>query len=371
VRAGAWAYDRYNLKNRYMKLFFNDARTFGLYPVAALESGYGITAGARLVHRDLFGKHERFRLSAAAGGRFREAAAVELNSGQRFGDAVSFAVEAEGERRPGDRFFGLGNKDNAIETRYREELLRASAGVDFRLSDTFHIRPAGTISAFELSRAEDGPPIDEVYPSETMVGFDTVHFAYGEVELRWDTRGPGSRFELRSMPASGSLVAAYAGHARALDMGADFMRYGADLQHYFRIGAGPRVIATRFVGEVMTATTDEVPITQLPRLGGLLLRGYPSDRFRDRIAAVGQLEYRWDLSYTVAAYMFVDAGRVYSRPAELTLSDMRVGYGVGVELHSASSFLMRGDIASSRDGGIFLNLSFDPGRDLKPRVERR
>jgi hypothetical protein len=371
VRAGVYAYDRYELQRRYMDLFFNDARTFGLYPVASLESGYGVTAGARLVHKDLFGDGERFRATAATGGRLRYIAALELNSGRRFGDAISLAVEGEIERRPEDRFFGIGNEDMAIETDFRQDLMRASAGVDFRLGGGFHLRPAGTISEFELARSEMGPPIDEVYPNVTRVGFDGARYAYGELELRFDTRRAATRWELASMPATGWLLMGFAGRSTALAEGASYSRYGADLQRYIRIGRGPRVIAARAFGEMVTGARDEVPITQLPRLGGTLLRGYQSDRFRDRIAAAGSIEYRWDLSYQLAALMFVDAGRVYSSFDALTFDGMRVGYGVGFELHSTNAFLMRGSIATSRDGGVFFDLSFDPGRDLKPRVERR
>jgi outer membrane protein assembly factor BamA len=372
LRAGVWVYDKYQVKERYMDLAFNDARTFGVYPIAGIESGYGLSGGARIVHRNLFGEGERVRLRAVTGGRFRHDVALDLGSGQRFGSAFAVGAEGELERRPNDRFFGIGNSDPGVLTRFRQQVARVSAGANLRIAPTLQLRPAGTLARFELSRSDEGPPIDEVYPEATMVGFDGASYGYGELELRWDTRGRASRWESPSVPARGWLVSGFAGRAASFGAGEDFWRYGTDLQHFLRIGKGPRVLAARLYGEVTDGSVDQIPFTQLPSLGGsTLLRGYTSDRFRDRVAAVGSIEYRWDLSYELTASMFVDAGRVYSGLDNLTLDDMRVGFGVGFELYNSNAFLMRGSLASSRDGGVFLDLSFDPGRDVEPRVERR
>jgi hypothetical protein len=68
VRGGIWAYERYQLKQRYFDLFFNDARTMGVYPTIALRTGYGVTVGAKFVHEDLFGERERVKAAVATGG---------------------------------------------------------------------------------------------------------------------------------------------------------------------------------------------------------------------------------------------------------------------------------------------------------------
>jgi hypothetical protein len=372
VRGAVWLYDRYQLKERYLDLAFNDARTFGAYPIAKLESGYGLTAGVRIVHRNVFGKGERVRFKGETGGRFRHDVTLDLGSGRRFGDSLAVGAVGAVERRANDRFFGIGNDDAPVLTRFRQEVERVGAGADIRLTRTLHLRPSGSLASIEMSNSDEGPPIADVYPEETMVGFAGAKYGYGELEVRWDTRGRGSRWESPSVPARGWLVSGFAGRAVSFGAGEDYMRYGTDLQHFLRIGNGPRVLAARVYGEVTNGSVDEIPFTQLPSLGGAnLLRGYTSDRFRDRVATVGSLEYRWDLSYEVTASMFVDAGRVYSGIDELTLEGMRVGFGVGIELYNSNSFLMRGSLASSRDGGAFLNLSFDPGRELEPRVERR
>jgi outer membrane protein assembly factor BamA len=122
----------------------------------------------------------------------------------------------------------------------------------------------------------------------------------------------------------------------------------------------------------VTAGRDEVPFTELPRLGGsTYLRGYSLDRFRDRVAAFGSATYSWDLSQWFSANVFVDAGRVYPSLDQLSLEGMRMGYGVALEAHSTNSFVLEGSIASSIDGGLMFNLSFNPVFDIDERVRRR
>jgi hypothetical protein len=50
---------------------------------------------------------------------------------------------------------------------------------------------------------------------------------------------------------------------------------------------------------------------------------------------------------------------------------MRVGYGLELQAHNRAHFWARGSISSSVDGGLFLNLSFEPVFDVDSRVEKR
>ena len=172
-----------------------------------------------------------------------------------------------------------------------------------------------------------------------------------------------------SLPVrTGSFAAVFGGRVDRLDGGADFWRYGVELQHYLRIAKGPRLLIARFHGEAVSGSRDQVPFTELPMLGGAtFLRGYTFERFRDRVAAVGSIAYEWDLSHLLDAYVFTDAGRVFSSIDGATFHDLRVGYGLGLELHSDTGFLFEGSIASSIDGGVFFSVSFNPVLDARAR----
>ena len=373
VEGSAWAIERYQLLDRAEGLFWNDAHTFGVMPTFQLEAGFGLNIGARVVHRDLFGASEHFDFRTSGGGRYRQRFVAELTSGRRFGDRVQLQLGGEAERRPKDPYYGVGNTDDdmAPETRFRHQMYRATGSFDIAVASAFHVRGAGAVTDHEFDRSDTGAPIDEVYMD--LPGYATgVRNTYGELELRWDSRGRANDYEPVSIIADGQLLALFGGRVTALDDSKDFFRYGLDAQRFFRIGAGPRVIAIRSHVEAVTGALQEIPFNELPRLGGKdVLRGYDSDRFRDRIAMVNSLDYSWDLTTTLRASLFTDVGRVQRSFSDLETSDLRVGYGMSIDLHTSRSFLARASIASSIDGGVFFNFGLDPVFDLDGRVERR
>jgi surface antigen Omp85-like protein len=386
VRASIWAYERYELDELYRRIFFNDALTMGLYPTVGYETGFGFTGGGRFVHRDLFGKHEHLALQAATGGRFKQIYSAQLRTGNRF-ERVGFELDAGWERRPHDEFFGIGNGDiaampagttidprtdpTAVESRYSQDHGRVIATGDVRVISDLHLRPAVAYSDLAFGAGDQGPATDMVYDRAGLVGIDGFRLGYGELEVRWDNRYKDPAFEPGAF-AAGWLAAAFGGRAHRFDGGTDYWRYGIDIQHFLRLGDGPRVLATRLHGEAVSGSIDEVPFTELPKLGGLTyMRGYALDRFRDRIAAFGSAEYQWDLSALFSASVFADVGRVYSSMADLSVDHMRLGYGVALEAHNLSEFLLQGSIASSIDGGLFFNLTFNPVFDLDERVRRK
>lgn len=371
VRVALFAFERYDLERRYIKLFFDEEEVVGLHPVARIESDYGFTAGARFVHRDLFGAREHLALRGSMGGRFRDRLALTFHTGNRLGEHLRLELTGELDRRPKERFFGIGNVDDAPKTRYRQQLERARAILDVRAEENLHVRTSAALTDLDYGRSDTGPPIDLVYGEPLLTGWTGVRQAYGELELRWDTRRRVSR-DSPALISTGELASGFLGRVHRLDAGSDYWRYGLDLQRFHRLGEGPRVVVARLRGEGVTGSLDEVPFTELPELGGrTLLRGYNTDRFRDRVAAVGSFEYRWDLSYRVTGTMFVDVGRVYPSLRDISVEELRVGYGVGIEYQTRTSFLGQLSIASSVDGGVFVNLSFDPVFDLDSRVERR
>lgn len=382
VRGALWANTRYHVQDVYFRVFFNDARTIGLYPTVSFDTGFGYNVGAAFVDRDLFGAREHLALAASTGGEYRAKLSVSAGTGRRLGDALELAAAASFIRRPNDRFYGIGNADlgpapsapvdprvdpTAIETHYRQQVARAALTADLH-TDHLHMRTTGALIALQIGASTDQPAIDEIYDPAGLVGLGGVHHAYGELEVRWDTRGRGSRWDSPEVYSAGQLAAAFVGRVHRLDGGDDFSRYGLELQHLLRLAAGPRVLAARLHAEAVTGTLDQVPLTELPSLGGAsFLRGYPADRFRDRVAVLGSLAYQWDLAMFLDASLFVDAGRVFPSLRDLPLDHPRVGYGVAIALHSEHDFLLEGSVASSIDGGVFLNLTFNRALDAHRR----
>ena len=267
---------------------------------------------------------------------------------------MSFEADFGYELRPRDVYYGLGNELQP-ETRYSQTRERGIVTGDIRVWRGLHVRPAGSMVERSYGDPSTGTPTRDLYMPP---GFDGYSGSYGELELRWDGRHAGGAWDPTGSFTGGSLMSAFAGRFHRLDGGTDFWRYGFDLQHFFRLAIGPRIIVARLHTEAVSGTRDEVPFSELPTLGGSqYLRGYALDQFRDRIATFGTLAYGWDLSSWMGANLFVDAGRVYEHLHALTLDDLRIGYGLGLVLHHGGDFVTELSLASWIDRGFFINLS--------------
>lgn len=398
VRGGAWVYERFEIRDRAKRVFFNDAETFGLYPVAFQESGFGLNIGGRMIMRDVFGAGEGLKARVGYGGRFRQLYAVSLSTGERLG-RVTLDLDAEFDIRGKDRFFGIGNQnlsasedlpanpmidalgdDTAVATRFRQDVAQVNLGTELDVVGGVSIKASTGWIRRSFDRPGDlasnvaGVDIGEVYDLDSLVGFgEGLSAAYAELELAYDSRRAANRFVARDVHSTGWLLAGYAGVTQGVgDDPSNYTRYGVDLQRYFDLFRGTRVVALRFFAEGVSGDVDKVPFVDLPRLGGgQLLRGHDSDRFRDRAMTLLSAEYEWDLNNRTYSFLFVDAGRVWRSFRDIDadgLRDTRVGFGGGIQLLSMKSFLARLELSTSIDGGFFFNFGFDPAYD---RLSRR
>lgn len=388
IRLGVVVGSKYEIGPRLHRWFYNDADTLGIYPALSFESGYGFRIGAQMIYRPT----PEDRLRAFAGGNFtgdRTRFAASYEALDRLGGFLDLGIGAEYNKRPNDKFYGFGNTDSrdvvppmpvdvtttdvAFDAEYRSRLERANATGDLLVYRDFHTRATASIADCNRDPDDDGdePSIFEIYEPMSLVGFDSYRYGYGELELYWDSRARMGPWDHPRVVSTGSFASLWAGRMVMEDL-RDFWRYGVELQKFIRLDDGPRVLSARFHGEGINADLDEVPFTEVPPLGGpIYLRGFPIDRFRDWLAAVGTLEYQWDLSYEVYASLFVDCGRVWSGWDDLSLHDLRTGFGIALDAHTKGFSQVRVSMASSDNGDIFFNLYFEPVFAVRPRVERR
>jgi hypothetical protein len=199
----------------------------------------------------------------------------------------------------------------------------------------------------------------------------TVENARLEAELVYDSRRPSTVYASRVIDATGWYASVHSGVTRGLgDDPSEFTSYGGEVQRFFDLYRGTRVLALRVLVEAIS--DGEASFIDLPRLGGTeLLRGYPSGRFRDRALTLATTEYTWDLGNFLAAYLFVDAGRVWPSIRDVTFdTPLRVGYGGGIQLHTTASYLGRVQLAASRDGDYVLELVLAPAFRRRERIGR-
>ena len=129
----------------------------------------------------------------------------------------------------------------------------------------------------------------------------------------------------------------------------NFRRVDVEAAQYVPIGRS--VFALRgWLGVSQTGAGQDVPFYMLPTLGGsTTLRGYSTDRFRDRDVLVVNAEYRWPIARRIDAAAFYDAGSVAPRVGDLA-QHLIADYGLGLRMHSTRHLLARLDVARGREG---------------------
>ena len=391
ISKGLYALELYNLTSEIKSVFFNEDDTVAIYPVAFAETGFGLNIGGRLIVRRIANTDIGFTGRASFGGRFKQLFTTKLSTNKTF-KHLTLDLRSSYEIRPKDQFFGIGDGDlvddappMAVdarrgfirESRFRQDAFRTSAQATYQPIKPLSIGLSGALLFRDFFPADEVANEDQlaaVYDVATVARFvEGSNTAYGELEVTYDARETPSRFESLATPSAGWLLGGFAGYTRGFNGDPSrYLRYGLDLQRFLRLAEGPRSLALRLKIEGVTGGYDEVSFYDLPKLGGpLLLRGYNLDQYRDRVAALGSIEYQFDTSESSGGFLFADVGRVYAQPEDLTLADLRLGFGGGIQFHSKRSFLGRFTIASNPQQDVFLSLSFDPVYDTRARVERR
>jgi len=371
--------EKYQLHARAKRVFFNDAGTLGAYPLAFEETGLGLNVGGRMVWRHITRRDEAMRLRASFGGRYEQRYSYHVHSGERLG-RLRLALTGELNRRDRELFYGIGNGDiratppapvavtpggDAIETRFRQAHAAAHIEAEVALVRRWRlVLDTGldhhTFSTRNVS-LRGAARIDEAFLLDTVTGFQSgVDLATADLELRYDSRRPGQLMPLASV-AHGMLFSLFGGYGAGFPEGDwRFVHYGGEAQLAIDLHSDSRVLLLRALLDAVHGGYDDIPMVALPRLGGrLLLRGYDTDRFRDRVAALASAEYTWQVTKRLYAFLFVDAGEVSSVVSDLDPSAARIGYGAGLHLYGAASSLARVQLASSVDGGLFAHLVLD------------
>lgn len=396
IRLASWAYDEYQLGYLYKHGLINIDDTFGITPTASIGGGYGLAVGARVVHRDLLGDDERLRLRGSFGGRLSLGVGLELTSGNRFGDHFALELEAHYERRPHERFYGIGNAGladpppapgmpidpltdpTAVRSRFREKISSAQLVADLKATSELSLRLSGTVMARDFGNDDTDPlSIERHYDTSRLVGYaDGLEDVYLEAELRYDSRRRGSIYQSHALDATGWLASTYlGGMAGFRGDRSDYLRTGVELQRYFDLYRGSRVLALRVLAETVLGTNGgadgEISFVDLPQLGGRDdLRGYPEGRFRDRALTLASAEYTWDLGNYLAAFLFVDVGRTWHSQRDVELAGFHLGYGGGMQVQNRTSFVARAQLAASREGEVFFQLSLSPAFGRRERTGR-
>jgi hypothetical protein len=385
VRFSLVALQRNRVRERFIDLFFNDARTFGIVPIAQLERFLGVFMGARLVYLDLFGAGGSLSLRTGAGDRLRQFHRLTIDTGSLFGRRTIVRGWIEFRVRPRETFAGIGNPtitsiddastlprrldatqvhDIGIISRFREDRLEWGLMAEHALTDTLFVQAGHEIlrKTFDDAVLMTEPYLTTVYDPSTIPAFETGFLqSYYELAFVYSNLRVSNRWVPAATPSRGWRVRGYHGVAQVLVPGSWYTRTGIDVARFFDLYRGNRVLRLRMKIDLVQGTYDRIPFSELPSLGGAeFLRGYRQDLFRDRLAGLVSAEYFFPIDARISAYSFVDAGRVYSGLEALSVRDLRLGFGGGLQIHNGGLFISRIQLASSLDRELMFQIRFEP-----------
>ena len=326
----------------------------GWYPLAgSVRSGGGLALGGgyRTYYRgnaylDVHGlysirgyKRVEVRTRSVADQPARERVGFTLRAGWR--DLTQLAFYGTGmETAVGDRTSARVRHTyagGALRARpHRWIRLRAEADVERYVLgaghgthpsiETAHAAPAGPGLGAPLSFARVGGTA--AFDSRSSPGYTKTGGYYGATLQAWVDRAAAHSFE----------------------------RLDVDLVQHVPLLRETWVLAFRGRLESILDDEDVVPFYLLPALGsGDTLRGYATDRFRDRHALLLSAEWRWAPNrHFFDMALFVDAGKVAARRADLDLRGLRTNWGIGARFHGPSSTALRVEVAKGREGWAYI-----------------
>ncbi|MEO8698664.1 MAG: BamA/TamA family outer membrane protein [Kofleriaceae bacterium] len=340
IRSLVYLEARWRVFSRVREVFVNDAHTLGIYPTVTFQSAFGVTLGAKAFLEHVLGD-DKMVLSAERGGSVREAFQYKYELST---PSLYLRARARYEDNTNQLFAGIGNKQPAVNTRFSQTRFLGLLATGAQLGKHLQLGGSAIFNDRDFGPAGDtstDPSIETAYDTATVNGFDDgirTAEVTGNVEL--DTRDkPG-------LTNRGVVVRGFAGTVRQRDRDRNG-HYGAEVISYFTAFWPTRVFVTRVALEGVIDRNDDIPFTELPRLGGTgMLRGYSSGQFRDKLATSVTLEYRYPIHANLAGSLFVEGGKVARTYEALAGFDAwHLGYGGGWILNTSRAIKFRLDLA--------------------------
>jgi hypothetical protein len=380
LRHGMRFLQRHAVIERVASIFYNDDHTAAILPTFQFISAYGPTVGVSAFHTNMGGNGEKGEISAQAGGLVNQAYEASFSADRVSGSRMYVSSVARYDIRPRLLFQGIGDDGDvaqtgplldpraaAVRTRFQQDRLLLAERAGYTIGKPGNLVKIGGAAIFNHRTFNSNPPseipsIESVYDTSKLVGFDRgTTTAELDATLVVDTR------DSEGLTSSGVYVDAFLGGVPPVRQ-YHYVHYGLDAAGYIDLYKQNRVLVVRGEIEAVEGKYEDIPFSDLPRLGGpTRLRGYRLDRFRDKKSALATLEYQYPIHEMIGGAVFVDAGHVGSNYNELVdFKRWRVGVGGGIRVRSKDSMLFSFDLAYG-DDGVLLFFTTTPLRAFANR----
>lgn len=335
--------------------------------LGGLASGSGFGAGPVYSRPDLLGEKLDFKFSLAGSFRQYWASALQLSMPHLAGDRFRVDLYARHSDANANDYYGSGpNSRRENRSNYREE----DTSFDTRVSWRPDRRHTSVGFYTGLLAVNVGPGTSSGSPStETLFGpreapginQQTDYLRYGPYVEFNNLDKPGD-------PHRGGNYQARLLYFDDIDLNRfAFRRFDGWTDQYVPFFNEKRVIALHAATSLSwTRPGQQVPFYLQSVLGDSQdLRGYPRFRFSDNNSIVLSGEYRWEVMPGFDMALFLDAGRVFPKPSDLSLNNLRYSGGFGFRLKTRDAVVMRIDTGFSREGfSIWFKFSDVHSREL-------
>jgi endonuclease/exonuclease/phosphatase family metal-dependent hydrolase len=269
----------------------------------------------------------------------------ELRQGKNYPFSLDFIVDYDKWNK--NNFYGIGNNSSYENAEvYQKEPLETSVTAGRTFTKNI-ITQAGfkykTIRNFGFS---ENSKLAALPPglNKGRVSFGSIFFT-----LRYDTRNSFVN------PSRGVVLQAEGEYAPKLRLNnVNFTSLGGWVQYYNTLFYPKTVLALRF--GLHSATGENLPVQTLLSLGGnSSLRGYSSDRFMDKTAALFNAELRFPIYWRFGGVLGFDAGKVWSSVSKFDIKRWASNPAAGLRFYM-NTFVIRLDIGFGKETtGIYFN----------------
>jgi hypothetical protein len=263
-------------------------------------------------------------------------------------------LEQRFRRLPSLSLYGATPADDATRTDFGQKVsttelvfqwqgsreFGVSARAGYLLSDPF----TGRNNSFENTESVFAPLVGSALVNERR-------YLVGGVGVGIDKR------DSRRRPTMGGVLnlAAWRYQSRS-DEAASFTRVWFDARTYRMMWSRRHVLAGRVLGSyTFLPDAGEFPFQLAHHMGGSkVMRSFPSYRFRGQYLTTGTLETQWRVWRKHELVGFIDVGRVDRPTVPLGSTRYYTSTGLGARIWLSERWVVRGDVATGRDGIRFV-----------------
>ena len=323
--------------------------------LGGMRSGQGMTVGLGYRRSDLFNDKLGFRTTFRGTLKLASLVDFQLTFPKLQTERAFLYLRAAYENSPQIDFYGKGPDSSEDDrTSYRLETAHINVNAGYRLFGILGLGITGSMVNVHTGPGKRGgvPSTDEIFDQDSAPGLgeDTYYAALGGFMFI-------DYLDSQAGPRSGGLYGYRARQFTDMDLEKfSFRQVDFEAQQYIPYFNKTRVIALRAMATLTFENSgNTIPFYAQPKVGGNnSLRGFQRYRFYDKHALVLTAEHRWHAFSGLDMAMFVDAGKVASRRADLDFTDLEVSYGFGFRFKLNEAYFMRIDLAGGQEGFRFM-----------------